>query len=180
MNLKQNYFELFELPESWEVDDAVLGANYRRLQQEAHPDRFAASSSSEQRRAVQFASLINEAYDTLKKPLSRGIYLLGLRGVVVEMENNTLMDSAFLMQQMMLRDELSEITNAQDPEAALDLLRARIDALVAQFQQQFADLWQSSEDSALSAGADTLRKMQFLLRLDEEAERLESQLLDEL
>ncbi len=180
MNLTQNYFELFDLPEGWEIDEALLASNYRRLQQETHPDRFAAASERERLQAVQYASWINEAYTTLKSPLKRGIYLLGLRDIAVEMENNTLMDSAFLMQQMMLREELEEVAEAADPEDALDRVRGHIDTLSAQYGDAFAAAWAGQEPEALAAAADTLRKMQFLARLDEEAERLEATLLDEL
>ncbi len=179
MNLTQNYFELFDLPEGWEIDTALLAAQYRRLQQETHPDRFAAASDRERLQAVQQASRVNDAYDTLKSPLKRGIYLLGLRDIAVEMENNTLMDTAFLMQQMMLREELEAVDDAADPEAALEQLRAHIDQLQQAYADAFAAAWAGQDPEALQAAADTLRKMQFLVRLDEEAERLEARLLDE-
>jgi len=49
------------------------------LQQEFHPDRFASKGDVDKRLAVQTASLINQAYDTLKSPLKRAQYLLELQ-----------------------------------------------------------------------------------------------------
>jgi len=45
------YFELFGLPEGFELDDAALEARYRTLAAQFHPDRSAAASAFEQRQA---------------------------------------------------------------------------------------------------------------------------------
>ena len=44
------YFELFGLPEHFELDDAALEARYRTLAAQFHPDRSAAASASSMRR----------------------------------------------------------------------------------------------------------------------------------
>jgi molecular chaperone HscB len=65
-DFQRNYFELFDLPVGFALDQATLGARYRQLQRELHPDRYAGASAHEQRLAVQYSSLINEAYATLR------------------------------------------------------------------------------------------------------------------
>ena len=52
----------------WQVDQISLDVSYRKLQQEFHPDRYASQGDVERRLAVQAASLINQAYETLKSP----------------------------------------------------------------------------------------------------------------
>ena len=63
------------------LDATLLGEHFRRLQQELHPDRFAGASDHEQRVAVQYSGLVNQAYTTLRHPLPRALYLLQLRGM---------------------------------------------------------------------------------------------------
>ena len=70
-DFQQNYFQLFDLPVHFALDQAQLGARYRQLQGELHPDRYASASDHEQRLAVQYSALVNEAYATLRKPLAR-------------------------------------------------------------------------------------------------------------
>src|SRR5256885_13490827 len=88
MNLNQNHFELFGLPARFGVDAATLEARYRELQREVHPDRFAAAPEPERRVSMQLATRVNEAYQTLKSPLRRAVYILRLRGVDPEFERS--------------------------------------------------------------------------------------------
>ncbi|MDY6992947.1 MAG: Fe-S protein assembly co-chaperone HscB, partial [Pseudomonadota bacterium] len=71
MELTQNYFELFDLPVSFEIDRDDLGQKYRQLQQSNHPDNFAQATEAERRLAMQKSTHINEAFHTLKDPMSR-------------------------------------------------------------------------------------------------------------
>ena len=75
----QNFFSLLGLPESCAVDEALLDRNYRELQAQWHPDRFASAPQAERLAAVQQASLINDAYATLKTPLRRADQIVVLR-----------------------------------------------------------------------------------------------------
>ncbi|HKJ76321.1 MAG TPA: Fe-S protein assembly co-chaperone HscB, partial [Gammaproteobacteria bacterium] len=73
-DFSQNYFELFGLPEGFEVDSETLSLRYRDLQRALHPDRFAGASDRERRLSVQQTARVNEAYRTLKDPLARARY----------------------------------------------------------------------------------------------------------
>src|SRR5258708_40255863 len=106
VNLNQNHFELFGLPARFAVDAAALEARYHELQREVHPDRFAAASEAKRRVSMQLATRVNEAYQTLKSPLRRAVYILQLRGVDPKVETNTAMPSEFLMEQMSWRDRI--------------------------------------------------------------------------
>lgn len=119
MNLGDDDFTLFGLPQRFALDRAALDARWRALQAEIHPDRFAAEGGSAQRVAMQWSVRVNEAYRRLKDPLSRATYLCELRGAPVRAEDNTAMPADFLMQQMSWREALDD---AGDPAAveALD------------------------------------------------------------
>jgi molecular chaperone HscB len=119
VNLGDDDFTLFDLPQRFALDRAALDARWRALQAEVHPDRFAAEGGSAQRVAMQWSVRVNEAYRRLKDPLSRASYLCELRGAPVRAEDNTAMPTDFLMQQMAWREALDD---ADDPAAveALD------------------------------------------------------------
>ena len=174
-DFKQNYFELFDLPAEFAVDGSVLGARYRQLQQELHPDRYAHSSGQEQRIAVQYSALINEAYATLRKPLPRALYLLQLSDVTQQQITAEHVDGGFLIEQMELREKLESIHDLVDPDAVLDHLVAEIGADIKSHQAEFAAAYSGQN---LDAAASACVKMQYLEKLLQEAEQLESDLMD--
>lgn len=180
VDLTRNYFELFQLPVSCEVDARKLASHYRELQKAVHPDRFAGDTERQQRLSVQYAAHVNEAFNTLKEPLSRAIYLLKLSGRDLDMENNTVMDPAFLMEQMELREAASDLKTADRSEAEFDRLMSRVDEGVEDLLGQFQGHWQSGTEQDLDQAETVVRKLQFMVKLAAELEQLESQWLDGL
>ena len=117
-----NYFELFGLTPTFDVDSAALETSFRKLQSDSHPDRFVTATASEKLAAMQTATNANEAYLTLKSPGLRGAYLLGLSGIVAVDEKNNQMPADFLMQQMEWREAVEDAENARDISALEELL----------------------------------------------------------
>jgi len=72
---RNDHFALFDLPPRFAIDEALLEQAYRRVQAQVHPDRFAAAGAAERRVAMQWATLANEAFRTLRSPLARAAYL---------------------------------------------------------------------------------------------------------
>ena len=66
-----NYFELFQIPISLNLDTAQLAVRYRELQRQFHPDNVAAQADAIKLEAMQQSVEINSAYNTLKLPLAR-------------------------------------------------------------------------------------------------------------
>ena len=89
MEIDKNYFELFSLPVDFDVDSSSLSVTFRELQKAVHPDKFVKGGSQERLRSVQQAALINEAYNTLKDPLRRAKYLLEMKGLLLDKDNNS-------------------------------------------------------------------------------------------
>jgi molecular chaperone HscB len=121
----EDYFQFFGLSPQFSLDLAQLDQAYLAIQKEVHPDRHTQGSDSEQRIAMQMATLANTAHQTLKHPIRRGLYLCKLHGVEANLETNTAMPTAFLLQQMAWRDSLEE---SADDFAALDALATEVDA----------------------------------------------------
>jgi molecular chaperone HscB len=114
MNLQSNDFELFGLPQTFAQDRAAIDAQWKKLQREAHPDRFAAQGGAAQRLAMQWSVRINEAYQRLKDPLKRASYLCEIHSAPINAETNTAMPADFLMKQMAWREALEEAKTAEN------------------------------------------------------------------
>ncbi len=108
LSASDDYFRFFGLGQQFNLDLAALDRAYLAIQKEVHPDRHARGSDTEQRLAMQMATLANTAFQTLKNPIQRGLYLCQLHGVDARLETNTAMPTAFLMQQMEWRESLEE------------------------------------------------------------------------
>jgi molecular chaperone HscB len=179
-DLSSSYFQLFGLPRSFGIDAAQLDSRYRELQRIVHPDRYASASDQERRLAMQQAARINEGYQTLKDPLKRGRYLLELGGFAFSDQHHTTRDPDFLMRQMELRERLEAVRRAGDPMTALAALIDGIADDFAALAGELQGLFTGGDCSDPPAAADTLMKMQFFRRLQEEAQELEAALEDEL
>lgn len=178
MPLTQDYFELFELPRAFEIDPDRLSERYRQLQRQLHPDRYVNASDQERRLSVQKTALVNEAYQTLKSPLARARYLLILNGVEFDDERETHFDAEFLMEQMELREALSEIRSADDATSALMHFMQDINQRKKLMEKTLAATLKTENETQLQDAKQLVQKMQFLVRLQQEAEELEEELLD--
>lgn len=177
-NLSKNYFELFGLPVDFIIDGTALAERYRDLQRVVHPDRYANGTEQEQRLSLQQATRINQAYETLRNPVTRAQYLLSLHGIDMQAEKETTRDTAFLMEQLQLREELEQARHADDPESVLDDLMGRIGANIKKLIAQMAIQFEDPSATNLEAAREAVRKMQFLNKLLSEAEALEAELED--
>ncbi|MGB5457817.1 MAG: hypothetical protein WBO18_17855, partial [Gammaproteobacteria bacterium] len=54
-----SYFELFDIPVSYDVDLNKVQHRYRELQKAVHPDKYASASAQERRLSMQQTSMIN-------------------------------------------------------------------------------------------------------------------------
>lgn len=169
MSLTSNYFELFNLPISFDIDMERLAQCYRDLQRTIHPDKFADAPERERLLALQQATYINTAYQTLKLPLSRAQYLLQLHDNSDNNERDVQLDSEFLMEQIELRETLSEIGQLK----ALTQLLTEVEHKI---QQLLATLTIHFQQANYTAARDTVKKLQFLDKLYREIIMLEEQL----
>ena len=173
--MTQTYFELFNLPATFNVDLATLETNFRNIQSEFHPDRFVAGTTAEKLHSMQTATLANEAYSTLKAPALRAAYLLALRGIDATPETNTSMPADFLMQQMEWRealDDAKQAKNIDDLEALEKKMQAEARLLKADLQTFF------DAQNDLAAATETTRKLIFIDKVCADIHKIITQLED--
>jgi molecular chaperone HscB len=162
MDFNADHFSLFELPRTFRLDSHALDARYREIQAKVHPDKFAQAGDAERRLSLQWATRINEAYATLKKPLLRAGYLLQLTGSDVAAHNNNAMPVDFLIEQMEWREAVAEARAAGDHHE-LEHLHHRLKSSMSQHYDELAALLDDRHDWGLAA--DRVRRLMFLEKL---------------
>ncbi len=164
MRLDSNDFELFGLPQQFQQDRAQIDAQWRRLQAEVHPDRFASEGAAAQRVAMQWSVRVNEAYGRLKELLARAAYLCELSGAPIAAHNNTAMPPSFLVEQMSWREALDEADTAQ----AVAALEALVAVARASRMQSLAKLLDEDHDAA--GAAQQVRALMFIERFSDDVQ----------
>ena len=171
------YFEFFNLPRKLTLDVVVLEKRFYAMSRKLHPDRFASKPVAEQEAALAQSSLLNDAYRTLKDPISRTQYLLKLEGVELEEQSKAATDAArssgvekkqvvppeLLEEVFELNMQLQEMRAANqmgedEPELRRDLMTAKdaFDAKMVETQAELEGLW-SVWDAGVDAGDEAVK-----------------------
>jgi molecular chaperone HscB len=177
LDFKQSYFDLFGLPEDYNIDTSALALSFRELQAKYHPDRFVNSDEQERRVAVQTTGFINEANETLKSSRLRARYMLQQKGVDFDDEIDTTSDGMFLMHQMEMREALEDVPNAKDPIAGVDDIAHDVESQMDALKESFVEYY--AAEKYAEAKEDVL-KMKFFERLCQEVKTLTEKLEDEM
>jgi len=122
-------FALLGLTPAFDVDVAALEKAFFERSKEVHPDRFASAPAAERVVALSRSRALNDAYQVLKKPISRAEYLLAQAGVTIG--DNERLDPAALMPILEERELLADAIGAKHLaevgrlQAAMQATRAR-------------------------------------------------------
>ncbi|NXW64874.1 HSC20 protein, partial [Eurystomus gularis] len=114
----------------------------------------------EQRYSEQLSSLINKAYRTLRNPLSRGLYLLELRGVEPAQETDCDADPVFLTEIMEINEKLAEPENEDSLEEIETLIKVKQEELTKEVTAAF-------ETDDLQEAKKLLAKMKYFANLED-------------
>jgi molecular chaperone HscB len=123
-----DYFTFLGLPRKLNVSGDQLEQNFRALSRQFHPDYFYNAAPAERRASLERSSYLNDAYRTLKQPISRIGYLLELEGFgTAGSEQAKQVPPALLEEVFALNEELDEVRDLRASGAAAEQLRARIE-----------------------------------------------------
>ncbi|KAI9922760.1 hypothetical protein PsorP6_001215 [Peronosclerospora sorghi] len=99
-----DYFDMFEIPKNFKLDQRSIEKTYWNLQKRLHPDVYGSKSEFEKELSATNAAVINDAYKMLKKPNTRVKYLLALHGIDALSEGaSTAVDPELLIKTMEIR-----------------------------------------------------------------------------
>jgi molecular chaperone HscB len=151
-----DYFAFFGLPRKLQIDDQELEKGFYSLSRQLHPDFFMNAEADEREASIQRASMLNDAYRTLRDPVMRVKYLLSLEGRI-EAEKKAppdMLEEVFELNMQI--DELKEAKKSGDLEmvrtaqaelrGALKALTAKLDYIDSCLKGTFRD-WDESESS---------------------------------
>ena len=118
---------------------ADLEQRYRALSRQFHPDYFYNAPAAERRASLEKSSYLNDAYRSLKNPVSRIEYLLQLEGLGAEGPEDRRagapgvniapkqVPAALLEEVFALNEELDEIRGMRESGAPADSWKARLE-----------------------------------------------------
>ena len=148
--LKQNFFELFNIEISVDINKSDLDEKVKILQNNFHPDKFTNGSDFEKRLALQISSYINDGYKVLGDIVLRVEYILKINNFNKD-ESTTINDIDFLQEQIMY-NELIESLKENLEENIIDdnlsgiklKLKNTINNIKLSYQdREFEDMWQN-------------------------------------
>jgi molecular chaperone HscB len=124
-----DYFSFLGLPRKLNVDAPDLEQRFRTLSRQFHPDYFYNASAAERRASLEQSSYLNDAYRTLRQPISRIEYLLKLEGMAPSgpAEAARQVPPALLEEVFALNEELDEIRDLRGSGAPAEQWQARLE-----------------------------------------------------
>ncbi len=151
-----DYFQVFGLQRRFHVDLPALEHEFHRLSRKVHPDRFARAGEKERAWSLADTALLNDAYRTLKDPLSRTEYLLKLEGAEIGEEHAgkdrkdpsrvpaDLLEEAFELNMQLEEMGMAHKMGEQDPQLQTDLEHAKekFEGLLAAVDEDLRGQWQ--------------------------------------
>jgi molecular chaperone HscB len=158
-----DYFEVFGVPRVLGIDLAALERTFHRLSRQYHPDYFTTAAPAEKTQAVRMTALVNDAYRTLRNPVRRVEYLLGLYGLK---SDGSKVPKSLLMEVFEINERLEEVKAGRASVEEMDSLGAEIKEKREHFDgelQQASVRW----DELVNSGADDSALKQQLAKLAE-------------
>ncbi|MCB9251092.1 MAG: hypothetical protein H6605_01375 [Flavobacteriales bacterium] len=153
-----NYFELFDLPVKFNIDESELKRKYQTFIKDQHPDFFV-HDDQKHREALEKSSLNNLAYDILRSFYKRCAYLLSL----FEAGNNKDLPPDFLMEMMEINEQLEDLKVSKNDEE-IRLMEVQVKKLSDSLEEELIQLTQIADRNELSDPDDLKRVSQALLK----------------
>ena len=119
-----NYFELFGIPPTLQVNLAALKPVFFQLQKKYHPDYNTSGTEDESNEAMNFSAMVNQAWKTFQKQDDTIKYVLEQKGIL-QPEEKYALPPDFLM-------EVLELNELKMDGADGDLLKQKTNALLHQ------------------------------------------------
>src|SRR5271154_4177721 len=136
----QDYFAIFSLPRKLWIEMNALEQKFLHLSWKLHPDNFVNDTEAERESSLRKSSELNDAYRTLKEPVARVEYLLGIEGARKEGEQKQQVPPELLEEVFELNESLDELRDAKSEGGDLAELKARLESAQKTFQQKLEEV----------------------------------------
>jgi molecular chaperone HscB len=164
------------LPKKLTLDPAELEQKFHSLSWKLHPDNFVRASEAERQLSLERSSQLNDAYRTLRDPVGRVEYLLGLAGMRKEGQHKQQAPPELLEEVFELNESLDALREARQSDGGSGEMKgimAKLEAAQHKFVSSLADVDQelarvSGEwDQAHNSGADGADRNKLIERMNE-------------
>jgi len=166
-----DYFALFELPKNLWIEMDGLERKFLQLSWKLHPDNFINATEMERELSLQRSSELNDAYRTLRDPVGRVEYLLGIEGERKEGEKKQQAPPELLEEVFELNESLDELREAKESGGDLTALRVSLEAARDNFQEKLVEvdgqLQSAARDWDAALTADSAARKKIMARLNE-------------
>jgi len=160
-----DYFTIFGLPRKLWIEMSALEQKFLQMSWKLHPDNFVNASEEERDLSLKRSSELNDAYRTLRDPVGRVEYLLGIEGARKEGEHKQQAPPELLEEVFELNESLDELREAKAAGNDLAALKSRLEVAEKNFQQKLGEVDAQLQtaarewDTALQADSGTRKKI---------------------
>ena len=166
-----DYFAFLGLPRRLTIAAPDLEQRFRELSRKFHPDYFYNAPPSERLASLERSSYLNDAYRTLRNPVSRIEHLLAIEGLPSAKSEGSgaVVPPALLEEVFALNEELDDIREQRESGADPSVLSARlakarqpIDSKREEHEKQLSELtsrWDSQEQAPAAERRATLESL---------------------
>ncbi len=173
-----NYFELYNLPLSFVVNEQEVRKKFLLFSKQFHPDYFTLENAEKQQEVLDISTINNKAFQTLSDFDRRMKYILAEKGYLVEEERYAL-PQQFLMEMMELNEALMEIQSETYYQKKEEMITS-INRIEQDLMNEIKPLLKSFDESMVSEKdylqiKDFYYKKKYLLRIREQLDKFVKQ-----
>jgi molecular chaperone HscB len=168
-----DYFAIFGLPRKLWIEMNALEQKFLQLSWKLHPDNFVNATEPERELSLKRSSELNDAYRTLRDPVARVEYLLGLENMRKEGEHKQQAPPELLEEVFELNESLDELREAKSAGDDLAVLKACLESAEKNFGEKLAEVDAELQaaarewDAAVDADADEATRKKLMARMNE-------------
>ena len=164
-----NYFDFYDVPESFHPDVASLKKKFYELSKHYHPDFYANEDDEKQQEILELSTINNKAWQALSDPARRLEYILRQHELLQDGAKPAL-PADFLMEMMDINERLMEVDDAGQL-AAINAEVLAVDENINQslhkLTNDYAQLDDTAKESRLNEILDIYYRQKYLLRIKE-------------
>jgi len=166
-----DYFAIFGMPRKLWIEMSELEQKFLQMSWKLHPDNFVNATEQERELSLKRSSELNDAYRTLRDPIARVEYLLGIEGERKEGEKKQQAPPELLEEVFELNESLEELREARASGQDLTGLQARLETAEKSFQEKLgevdAELQSAAREWDATLTVDSAARKKVMARLNE-------------
>jgi molecular chaperone HscB len=181
--MSRDYFQALGIEPKLSLDAANLQKQFYARSRELHPDRFMLRPAAEREAAEQASALLNDAYRTLRDPVTRAEYVLSANGFEIGEQRSKDVPAELLEEVFELNMALEELRGGDESaRPQLEEARKRFLAMRDEIDSGLGALFQKYDTgggrATLSEIRAVLNRRRYIRNLINEVEKELAQHVD--